>query len=758
MYNNGGYPDVHQQRNMAYCAPLPYVYSGNPIIRPNWRSVYYQWSNQDQAAPSSSDAQQWTTIVQRRDRSHALRIVDPCTNRDVLTGEYVLPVVDTSMTVQSTVEAEPLAATQDNDDAPSATQPAPLTEAVVPLETPSGVVLQSVMELTIEMELLALTQENDDAPVAIQPAPLAEAIAEPEAACDAPAPNKETLMKAMIIYSRESIIKLRYAPASRHMPPELRKHEVVVIKSREILLRNEVAKVKNLNAWNPPSRNVASSGATAADPETIKTQDLYKNVRSILNKMAPATFDKLLRKFKALTIDTEERLSGVIKLLLDKVADDTGFSAMYAKMCRCFCDGDQGNKFRILLLRSCQKEFEKDNAALESVEQMKRQLDSAEAGEKEQLREQLDDLVAKNRRRTFANIKFIGELFKEGMLQDKIMHECITRLLDQPHDEESLECLCRLLNTMGKEFEYLTRAASNEQRQRNQQLMSEYLHRLQLIVREDKLSPRVRFMIQDVMELRNNKWNARHQAANVGVIVKQVDKETERQEQQKVANNKCDSNDDMNDWQHVSYVRYPTGRKGMTPKPVTKVVEARSSASYVLSRGGLPKLTAARTGQRLQGTTQTAHKESEPVHAPPVRVIAESVTSDEELERKARTVLGEYLTNDDVQESVIYLRQSLNAAESVRFIYHCVLHVLERNCSDRCKTGFLLQKTVDVGLFSSNQLEQGFDQLIESPQDFLVDIPKLWQYVDEIVEPMSAPTAAAIRAKVDKAQVHKKKY
>jgi hypothetical protein len=33
------------------------------------------------------------------------------------------------------------------------------------------------------------------------------------------------------------------------------------------------------------------------------------------------------------------------------------------------------------------------------------------------------------------------------------MHQCILRLLSQPEDEESLECLCRLLSTIGKELE-----------------------------------------------------------------------------------------------------------------------------------------------------------------------------------------------------------------------------------------------------------------------------------------------------------------
>jgi len=33
------------------------------------------------------------------------------------------------------------------------------------------------------------------------------------------------------------------------------------------------------------------------------------------------------------------------------------------------------------------------------------------------------------------------------------MHQCILRLLNQSDDEESLEALCRLMSTIGKELE-----------------------------------------------------------------------------------------------------------------------------------------------------------------------------------------------------------------------------------------------------------------------------------------------------------------
>lgn len=73
--------------------------------------------------------------------------------------------------------------------------------------------------------------------------------------------------------------------------------------------------------------------------------------------------------------------------------------------------------------------------------------------EKDRLKAELEEAKDKARRRSLGNIKFIGELFKLKMLTEAIMHDCIVKLLKN-HDEESLECLCRLLSTIGKDLDF----------------------------------------------------------------------------------------------------------------------------------------------------------------------------------------------------------------------------------------------------------------------------------------------------------------
>lgn len=51
------------------------------------------------------------------------------------------------------------------------------------------------------------------------------------------------------------------------------------------------------------------------------------------------------------------------------------------------------------------------------------------------------------------NIRFIGELFKLQLLTEKIMQGCIFLLL-KAKDEESLECMSKLVSTVGQSLDH----------------------------------------------------------------------------------------------------------------------------------------------------------------------------------------------------------------------------------------------------------------------------------------------------------------
>lgn len=124
--------------------------------------------------------------------------------------------------------------------------------------------------------------------------------------------------------------------------------------------------------------------------------------------------------------------------------------------------------FRKLLLTRCQKEFERDY--LDGLDKQKYEQDMEQAPTEEkrkELRLEFEDKERRARSRSLGNIRFIGELYKLKMLTARIMHECVKKLLKPDEkkgtwDEESLECLCRLLTTVGKDLEVETTGRLNE--------------------------------------------------------------------------------------------------------------------------------------------------------------------------------------------------------------------------------------------------------------------------------------------------------
>ncbi|XP_069096169.1 eukaryotic translation initiation factor 4 gamma 3 isoform X5 [Pleurodeles waltl] len=330
----------------------------------------------------------------------------------------------------------------------------------------------------------------------------------------------------------------RPAPAGRGVPlmsvgtrrsqPSQRREPRKIIMN--ISVTEDVRLKKAENAWKPGIKRETQS----EDPENVKTQELFRKVRSILNKLTPQMFNQLMKQVTDLTVDTEERLKGVIDLVFEKAIDEPSFSVAYANMCRCLAtlkvqmtDKPASTvNFRKLLLNRCQKEFEKDKVDDDVFERKQKELESSKTPEeKNRLQEELEEAKDKARRRSIGNIKFIGELFKLKMLTEAIMHDCMVKLLKN-HDEESLECLCRLLTTIGKDLDF----------EKAKPRMDQYFNQMEKIVKERKTSSRIRFMLQDIIDLRRCNWVSRR-ADQGPKTIEQIHKEAkieEQEEQRKV--------------------------------------------------------------------------------------------------------------------------------------------------------------------------------------------------------------------------------
>ncbi|KAM3862828.1 eukaryotic translation initiation factor 4 gamma 1-like [Diretmus argenteus] len=291
-------------------------------------------------------------------------------------------------------------------------------------------------------------------------------------------------------------------------------------------LNDDVQLNKAEKAWKPSVKKVTRPVETDKK-ESAQTQEVFRRFRSILNKLTPQMFERLMKQVTELPIDTEERLKGVMDLIFEKSISEPNFSATYASMCHCLMglrvpSTDKPGvtvHFRRLLLARCQKEFDKDMDDAEIFEEKQKQLDAASGEEeKQRLKAELEEAKNQARRRSLGNIRLVGELFKLKMLTDSTMQDCIVSLL-KSHDEESLECLCRLLSTIGKDLDF----------EKAKYRMDQYFTQLEKIIKERKTSSRIRFMLQDMLDLRSNNWVPRRVVQGPRTI-DQIHKEAEQEE------------------------------------------------------------------------------------------------------------------------------------------------------------------------------------------------------------------------------------
>ncbi|XP_019355530.1 eukaryotic translation initiation factor 4 gamma 3 isoform X8 [Alligator mississippiensis] len=611
-----------------------------------------------------------------------------------------------------------------------------------------------------------------------------------------------------------------------------------------VCVKEDVHLKKAENAWKPSLKR----DSQAEDPENIKTQELFRKVRSILNKLTPQMFNQLMKQVTDLTVDTEERLKGVIDLVFEKAIDEPSFSVAYANMCRCLVTlkvpmadkpGSTVN-FRKLLLNRCQKEFEKDKADDDVFEKKQKELEAASASEeKTRLRDELEEARDKARRRSIGNIKFIGELFKLKMLTEAIMHDCVVKLLKN-HDEESLECLCRLLTTIGKDLDF----------EKAKPRMDQYFNQMEKIVKERKTSSRIRFMLQDVIDLRLCNWVSRR-ADQGPKTIEQIHKEAkieEQEEQRKVQQLMTKEKRrpgvqrvDEGGWNTVqgaksSRVLDPTkflkitkptidDKIQLVPKaqlgswgkgssggakaseidslrpsatslnrfsalqPPVSSVSASSASSELDSRRALTSRgstgrekndkplpsSVTRPSTFLRGSSskellldnqaqeeqrremletvkqltggmeidrnsaeadRNKAKETAKPETATAPVQDKPSLSEEEMERKCKSIIDEFLHINDYKEAMQCVEE-LNAQNLLPvFVRVGVESTLERSQITRDHMGQLLHQLVQSGKLSKQDFFKGFSDTLEMADDMAIDIPHIWLYLAELVTPM----------------------
>jgi len=298
---------------------------------------------------------------------------------------------------------------------------------------------------------------------------------------------------------------------------------------------------------------------TAASEDLASDEDVNKKALLILNKLSLTKFDKLSDLFIDSGIgNNEETLRGAIKMIVDKAQDEPHFSAMYAQLClklsitpMAFEECQEGakkkgKKFKKILLEACQAEFEQDTDTkiADAVKDIPDQ-------------EEKDYRAGIIKKHYLGHMTFIGELFKGNLISIKIMLLCLPMLYEATTtansadkdespprvDEEKIECFAKLMSTIGlnleQESDILKAKGKNDAANQLAKCWKSVETMASRTKKKDQgpdVSNRIKFMLQDLMEMKQKGWVKRRKEETAKTI-DEIHKEVRREERRNSTNN-----------------------------------------------------------------------------------------------------------------------------------------------------------------------------------------------------------------------------
>ncbi|KAF8339398.1 ARM repeat-containing protein [Amanita rubescens] len=481
------------------------------------------------------------------------------------------------------------------------------------------------------------------------------------------------------------------------------------------------------------------------DPDAPEVVD--RKVKGLLNKLTMEKFDSISDQLIQLANRSENQKDGrtliqVIRLVFEKATDEATWSEMYARLCRKMMEQistkvhDEGAKnakgkpiaggqlFRKYLLNKCQEDFERGWVA-KGASAIK---DANERNGSDEFVLYSEEyyVAQKARRQGLGLIKFIGELFKLQMLTERIMHECIKKLLSNAHnpEEEEIESLCTLMTTVGLLLDT----------QRARVHMDLYFQRMKELAQNLNVSPGMQFMLQDVLELRERKWVAPNTTAGPTVVARIHEvaaKEKAVQETQRVRMSRGGTRRGGNQ-EH-----YPQA-DGCTNKAARKKVKRGSISRTNSSSNMFSMLEASQENKALeqpQTRKLTLQPRTKPLEEP--THPEESVTPSEEdasalgeineeaADAKIKEDVKEFFNVRNLDEAEVYFT-TLPPQHHQSLVNQLTSSAVESKEPDAKLVADLFTRAKNKGLCSPDAFEEGLTPTAEIIEDIAIDAPKAW--------------------------------
>jgi len=249
-----------------------------------------------------------------------------------------------------------------------------------------------------------------------------------------------------------------------------------------------------------------------------ETAEAVRNLRILLNKLAKENFARISDTILNTIQYNEEILQELANILFNKCVKEHKYIEVYMQLVDQLIakfkppkKGKEGEKspqkgpvlnFKKMFIEQCQNTF-KEKSTEEFMKSLPTDIDEEEK-------------KSKRKQRMFGNTKLIGQLFIRGNIPEVAIKDILEERFKNI-TEDNVENLCLLFLTIGKplyeKFAYEANQTTNKRKPRfttkfiNKEIFDDYIDKLVAMKQQDSLSSRIKFMIQDVIDAKNDEWS-----------------------------------------------------------------------------------------------------------------------------------------------------------------------------------------------------------------------------------------------------------
>ncbi|KAL5490846.1 hypothetical protein EMCRGX_G016037 [Ephydatia muelleri] len=459
--------------------------------------------------------------------------------------------------------------------------------------------------------------------------------------------------------------------------------------------------------------------------ERKKTQDVFCKFRSILNRLTPLKLTKLVDATLQLKINTEERLRGVVDMIFTRAITETMYNEVYANFCCVLLpfgietvNAERKPKtitFKRLLVIKCQQEFEKGMQEDEERETMQKRVETAETEEiRKQRQMELEAAEMASRHRSLGTIRFIGELYNLKILFESTIHECMIRLLKSSPNEKSLECFAKLMTVTGTELD--KHEAKLE--------MDTYFSTVNDIINRRTISKRVQFVLQDVVDHRDNQWVPRQRQDTKVKTIDQIHREAEDEEQM---TKQLASQYTRGDGRRKRNVAIDSKTKACVQVDTTQLRVPATPTGLGNTSVPLNRSLLQAVEDKMVGANQKRSCEA--------NLEQLSELDKETVVKETRSIIEELCEDKDMKEAVECVKEMKSPGMLHVFVSEAINYALENTSECRQLVGQLFHQLLQDGTLAVDRMVAGLGAVMKTAEDIEIDVPKIWDYIGELLCP-----------------------